>query len=168
MASIFERVLARQPEYTTSGQTWFKWESRWVAGLWIGKQSQSDDHLIVRNISEINGKTLEFVVSAHRSIRRLQPNDPNRWDRREILELMATPWTHKVSKMTLEQEKLKVKDMANIKPMRLRPLTPDCTACAHHGRAAHGFRHSVVCQKRRHECLAEQEEPPLAKAVRAQ
>ena len=88
-------------------------------------------------ISEINGKTLECVVSAHRSIRRLQPNDPNRWDRREILELMATPWTHKVSKMTLEQEKLKVKDMANIKPMRLRPLTPGCTACAHHGRAEH-------------------------------
>ena len=52
--------------------------------------------------------------------------------------------------------------------MRLRPLTPGCTACAHHGRAAHGFRHSVVCQKRRHEWLAEQEEPPLAKAVRAQ
>ena len=108
MASIFERVLARQPEDTTSGRKWSTWESRWKAGLWIGKQSQADDHLIVRNISEINGKTLECVVSAHRSIRRLQPNDPNRWDSREILQLMATPWTHKVSKMTLEQEKLKV------------------------------------------------------------
>ncbi len=52
----------------------------------IGKQSQADDHSIVRNISEINGKTLECVVSAHRSIRRLQPNDPNRWDSREIDE----------------------------------------------------------------------------------
>ncbi len=124
-----------------------------MAGLWIGKQSQADDHLIVRNINEINGKTSECVVSAHRSIRRLQPNDPNRWDRHEILELLATPWTHKVSKMTLEQENLKMRDMANIKPNRLRPLTPGCTACAHHGRAAHGFRHSVVCQRRRAEWL---------------
>jgi len=90
MASIFERVLARQPEDTTSGRKWSKWESRWVAGLWIGKQSQADDHVIVRNISEINGKTLECVVSAHRSIRRLQPNDPNRWDSREILQMMIT------------------------------------------------------------------------------
>ncbi len=61
-----------------------------MAGLWIGKQSQADDHLIVRNISETNGKTLECVVSAHRSIWRRQPKYPNRWDSRELLQLMIT------------------------------------------------------------------------------
>ncbi len=58
MASMFGRILARQPEDTTGGRKWSKWESRWVAGLWIGKQRQAGHHLIVRNISEINGKTL--------------------------------------------------------------------------------------------------------------
>ena len=58
--------------------------------------------------------------------------------------------------------------MPSIKPLRLRPLTPGCSACARQGQAAHGYRHSVVCQKRRAEWLAQQEEPPVARAVRAQ
>ena len=75
---------------------------------------------------------------------------------------------HRATKLRIEPPKTTVqREPTGIKPMRLRPSTPGCSACAHQGRAAHGFRHSVACQKRRTEWLAQQEEPPIAQAVKA-
>ena len=82
--------------------------------------------------------------------------------------MTATPWLQRATKLRIESEKsASIREPVGVRPMRLRPLTPGCSACAHQGQASHGFRHSVTCQKRRAEWLAKQEEPPLARAVKA-
>ena len=43
-----ERVLARRPETVeATARHYSKWDDRWLQGTWLGKSSQSDEHIVL-------------------------------------------------------------------------------------------------------------------------
>ena len=123
-----------------------------------------------------DGKVGEF-----RTMRRLALTDPRRWDKDVVKDLNVTPWrlqdpevraqaaaatTREPSRANLIGFWLLTPAAATaraerIVPLRQRPSTPGCAACAKRGLPNHGFRHSVECKRRKQNWLETRLGPPV-------
>ena len=162
LVNLFETVLARKAEDATEGRRTSKWDSRWRIGVWLGKTELSDEHLVY----------VQGEVTHHRTIRRFAENDPRRWMKEDVMAMRVTPWCIREAD---EPERGPVTTIVpndvrppsttstthRIRPMRRRPLTPGCAACAHTGQPSHGYRHSVVCRNELQKWLNQQLGPPV-------
>ena len=136
-----EVVLARVHDDPSLGfHRYSKWDGRWQFGLWLGKSETTDEHLVA-----CDGK-----VRKYRTVRRLPDNSPKKWSYELMQNLNATPWdTSGVTTATAPrmQTSLTRGEPPGIVGARARPSVAGCAACEHRGRASHGYRHSVVCQR---------------------
>ena len=118
--------------------------------VWLGKTELSDEHLLYSS----------GEITHHRTIRRFAETDPRRWQKESILDMKVTPWATKETNRG-EQDTAQGADLdaglrlggttlgqkSHILPLRQRPQTPGCAACARTGQPSHGFRHSVKCRE---------------------
>ena len=173
---MFETVFARIPGAEDRGAGRSKWQTRWTQGLWLGRSEDSDAHIVY-----VDGR-----VGEYHTVRRMAETDPRRWDSDTVRTLNVTPWrlqdaevradaaastsTRQTMRYTLPGEAAMPSLSATagteqIVPMRLRPLTPGCAACAKRGQASHGMRHSIECKRRKTSWLETQLGPPKLEDV---
>ena len=170
LVTLFETVLARLPGAEEKGPGRSKWQTRWTQGVWLGRTEDSDANIVYHD-----GKVSEF-----RTIRRVAASDPRRWEPETIQSLTVTPWKledrdvlaeaavakqeQHLAKTVSSSTPSSVEQAKKIIPLRARPLTPGCSACARQGHFGHGFRHSVECQRRKQAWLQTQIGPPVVEA----
>ena len=169
---MYETIFARIPGAEDRGAGRSKWQTRWTQGLWLGRSEDSDAHIVY-----VDGR-----VGEYHTVRRMAETDPRRWDSDMVKTLNVTPWRLQDAEVRAEaaassstrQPPLKytlpggatmssssaAAGTEQIVPMRLRPLTPGCAACAKRGQASHGMRHSMECKRRKTSWLETQLGPP--------
>ena len=70
-----------------------KAEAKWQKGVWAGKSSQSDSHILLT----------EQGAFESRVVRRIP--DESRWNQDEIVKVRALPWDYTGLKMRMKQQK---------------------------------------------------------------
>lgn len=126
--------FGEQVQGMTPGEHREKMEIRWHTGVWLGRSSLSDEHII----------GLAEGVRLVRTVRRMSPE--NQWSAKAIQELIGVPWDLKGEAETKNRAEA-VKSGTDVKPGERVKMTatPGCKGCSD----SHRYHHTKACQDRR-------------------
>ena len=112
MAEFWKVVLYKRPSPEAH-----KLEGRFAEGIWVGKTTRADDHLIVVGGDALRSRTLKRVP------------DGQRWNSKLALEISALPWKMKATVVKPVRPHIPRKYITWAYVQKYGS-TPGCKACA--------------------------------------